>query len=213
MSATPFRQDGLGNAIFASVGPRLHKVDKEYLHQQGAVLKPEVITIETRFSYAFADDYSKMLSALTEDEARNTLILQKIVQDYEKNRESILVVSDRKKHCEKLSETLRIGNRVLTGSTKKSEREEIVEDLRSGKVKVLFSTIQLVGEGFDVPGLSALFITTPIKFSGRVIQVVGRILRPSKGKKPRVYDFRDNRINVLYWSGIGRDRIYKKQWG
>lgn len=60
--------------------------------------------------------------------------------------------------------------------------------------------------------LTALFLTTPIKFAGRLVQVCGRVLRAKKGKTPRIYDFRDDNISVLQNSGWGRDRVYKKEW-
>jgi superfamily II DNA or RNA helicase len=213
LTATPFRKDGLGNAIFASIGPKLHTVSKEVLHDIGAVLKPKIYCIPTDFTYLWTNDYSTMMSELTQDEARNQLIIEQIQADYARFKEPILIVSDRKKHCETLSEMLGIDNRVLTGSTPKYEREGIVNDIKNKRCPILISTIQLVGEGFDLPELSALFLTTPIKFSGRILQVAGRILRPSEGKVPRIYDFRDDYVDVLKYSGYNRDRIYKKQWG
>ncbi|MCD6175273.1 MAG: ATP-dependent helicase, partial [Planctomycetes bacterium] len=68
--------------------------------------------------------------------------------------------------------------------------------------------IQLIGEGFDCPNLSSLVLTTPIKYSGRLIQVVGRILRPAAGKKPVIYDFIDHQVGVLRASAQSRNRVY-----
>jgi len=216
LTATPFRSDGLGHAIFASIGPKLHKVDKKMLLDIGAVLKPEIFRVETDFYYMFTNDYSTMLSKLTKDVDRVKLVCAKIAQDIKTHHDNVLIVSDRKEHCKIMQETLEneynIKGRVLTGSGRKKEREEIVKEVRAGKCKALFATTSLVGEGFDVPNLTSLFITTPIKFTGRLMQVVGRVLRPSPGKSPRVYDFRDNNISVLQYSGIGRDRLYRKEW-
>ena len=59
-----------------------------------------------------------------------------------------------------------------------------------GGVKVLVATGQLIGEGFDCRELSTLFLATPIRFNGRLLQYLGRILRPAPGKdKARVYDY------------------------
>ena len=59
---------------------------------------------------------------------------------------------------------------------------------------MLFSTLALIGEGFDCPDMDALFLSTPIKFSGRLKQVVGRVLRPAEGKEPLVYDYTDSNV-------------------
>jgi superfamily II DNA or RNA helicase len=88
------------------------------------------------------------------------------------------------------------------------QRTTLIDDIRQGNIEVLISTVQLIGEGFDCSGLRALFLTTPIKFSGRLLQVVGRILRPSAGKKPRVYDYADP-VKVLESSARARSLIFK----
>lgn len=100
---------------------------------------------------------------------------------------------------------------VLTGNTRDRERKAIVGRLNSGNVKVLVATGQLIGEGFDCQGLSTLFLATPIKFSGRLIQYLGRILRPAPGKdRAKVYDFADVNVGVLWASAKQRQRVYQR---
>jgi superfamily II DNA or RNA helicase len=82
-----------------------------------------------------------------------------------------------------------------------------VAAIRGGELGVLISTVQLIGEGFDCPDLCTLFLTTPIKFTGRVLQVVGRILRPAAGKQPKVYDYVDP-VRVLHASAQARLRLF-----
>ena len=224
LTATAFRQDGLGDAIFAHIGHKLHKVDMNVLHKTGAVLKPKIIQIQTNFRAAdcFADEekmiYSSIIKKLVEDDDRNNLIADTIQHDLKRFKQNIIVVSDRVQHCKKIAEILRsknIESHVLSGQVKNKDRKEIVADVKTGRCKVLIATISLIGEGFDAPNLSALFLTTPISFSGRIIQTAGRILRPDKNDKnkiPRIFDFRDTNIKILRYSGFKRDRIYKKQW-
>lgn len=215
LSATTFRRDGLGHTIFACIGPKKHTVDKKMLYETGAVLVPEVRRIETAFSYMFTNDYSTMIRHLAEDHNRNSLICTTIHADFKKYNEPILIVSDRKKHCETIQKMLlnyyKIDAVVLTGTVKKTERQEIVQKLRKGELRIVIATVTLVSEGFDLPELNALFMMTPIKFAGKVIQLVGRIRRPSEHSQPRIYDFRDNYVNVLKYSGFARDRVYKAE--
>lgn len=217
LTATPFRRDGLGHAIFASIGPLLHKVNKTMLQEIGAVLKPDVIRVLTDYGREMdylADGYSRTIKYLCEDEQRNLKISYQIRSDLKKNKQNVLVVSDRKYHCDLIQKALhKIGveSVVLTGGTKGKERKGTVEKVKSGKCRVLIATTSLIGEGFDAPSLSALFLCTPIKFAGRILQTVGRVLRPSDGAKPRLYDFRDNNISALRYSGYGRDRVYHKE--
>lgn len=221
LSATAFRKDGLGNAIFCHIGPSIHKVDSKMLQDTGAVLKPQIILVKTgyKFGRGFADEedasYSQIISDMTKNNARNKLICSTISNDLKQNRQNVLVVSDRVSHCKEIADILRlfkIDSHVLSGQVKASERKAIVEDVKDGRCKVLIATISLIGEGFDAPNLSALHLTTPIKFSGRLIQTVGRVLRPEEGKIPRVFDYRDENVKVLRYSGFTRNKIYKKEW-
>lgn len=216
LSATAYRNDGLGDAIYAFIGPKIHTVNSDDLHSVGAVLKPVIIEIPTKFYHYYTGNYSEMISALVKDAGRNELIAKTVAWDVKKYDSAVLVVSDRVKHCSDMQlklKALRVDSRVLTSATPKDERAEIIDGVNEGRIKVLFSTIQLIGEGFDAPNLHALFIATPVKYKGRLIQIIGRVLRPEEGKIARVYDFRDVKTEVLKRMGKSRDTIYKQQWG
>lgn len=214
LSATPFRRDGLGKAIYIFIGPKVHKVKKSDLHKTGAVLKPFVFKMNSRFVCKDDIPYATKVRKLVENQVRNIFICKTIRQDLKEFNSPILIVSDRVTHCYELQKILKsnkIKSEVLSGKTKKKERTEIVNRVKKNEVKVLFATISLIGEGFDAPGLHALILATPIKFEGRVIQVCGRVLRPEKGKEPRIYDFRDNLVESFRFQGYARDRIYNKE--
>ena len=216
LSATAFRSDKLDKAIIAFVGPKIHKVDSNMLHECGAVLKPQIIRRETDFRYNFLGEYSTMLSAVCKNETRNRLIIDDVANDIKKNNNTILVVTDRVNHIDLMSDLLwrkGIKSVTLTSKTPKDDRKAIIQGLNDGHDKIVFSTIQLIGEGFDCSNLHAIFLASPIKFDGRLLQVIGRVLRPEIGKKARVYDYRDNMVDTLLRAGISRDKLYKKQWG
>lgn len=196
LSATAFRRDGLTRLIHLYLGDPVHKVCDRDLQQSGAVLKAELMPRPTEFRYVYRGNYQALMKALTADPARNRQIVADIVREatVADTAGTLLVVSDRVQHCEQLARLLaeqEVACEVLTGATPAERRQAVVEAIRAGELKVVISTIQLIGEGFDCPGLHTLFLTTPIKFSGRLLQVVGRILRPAAGKQPRVYDYVD----------------------
>ena len=178
------------------------------MNEIGAVLRPEIGQIETDFSYDYQDDYTRMLTAVTEDEARNTQIVNEALKHQE--RGTTLLVSDRVNHCLALAALLSARGHepaILTGKTPKKKRLQIVADVRAGKVTFLISTLSLISEGFDCSGLCVLALATPVSFAGRITQTVGRILRPGKDKRPLVLDFADNQVGVLRWSARKRLRI------
>ena len=214
LSATPFRRDGLTKVIHYYLGPLAHAVDAGHLREIGAVLTPEIIIRETGFRWCGdqSGEYQRLLSDLTQDETRNALIAQDVKRELAREAGTSLVVSDRVGHLEALAACLRaLGEdmALLTGKTPTAQREAIVERIRAGKVRVLGSTVQLIGEGFDAPGLASLFLATPIKFSGRLLQVVGRVLRPQTGKVPRVFDYIDP-VGVLTASAKARAETYRR---
>jgi superfamily II DNA or RNA helicase len=212
LSATAYRrEDILTQLIYFYLGPRVHKVDAAFLQDSGAILKPEIILRSTEFVYHYRDDYAAMLKALAADEKRNWQIAQDVVDESAKGEGILLVVSDRVAHCERLAELIAeqgVSVAVLTGKDPLEKREKIVEQVRRSSIRVLVSTLQLIGEGFDAPQLTTLFLATPIKFSGRLTQVIGRILRPAAGKKALVYDYVDEKVSILKNSAKERSKTY-----
>lgn len=213
LSATPFRRDGLSRLIYWFIGDVAHKIEREGLIENGAILPAEVTWRETNFTTTVdpSERYSTMLSELCEDEARNELIVADVARELSTTG-TVLVLTDRKNHCQTLQDMLArrgIEAEVLTGDLPAKPRQAVVEKLATGQIRVVVATGQLIGEGFDCKGLSTLVLATPIRFYGRVIQSLGRVLRPAPGKtKARVIDFLDP-IGVLQASARARDRAYR----
>jgi superfamily II DNA or RNA helicase len=217
LSATPWRRDKLSKLIFWHLGDVHHEVDKAHLVETGDVLPAEVIVRETNFKpfYDPVNEYSKMLSELTADTDRNVLIASDVAQETLNCGGICLVLSDRKAHCENLQSLLKyrfkIDSELLTGDLNLSERQKVIERLNQNKVDVVIATGQLIGEGFDCKNLSTLFLATPISFSGRVLQYLGRVLRPAPGKKmARVFDYIDIHVETLTKAAQSRQRVYRQ---
>ena len=213
LSATPWRRDKLSPLIYWHLGDKVHEIKKDDLIKTGDVLPVEVIVRETDFRpwHDPSEEYSKMLSELTEDPERNALIAHDVACESKNGGGICLVLSDRKVHCETIQDllgALGIKAELLTGSLSKAKREQVVNDLTTGKVKVLCATGQLIGEGLDCPKLTTLFLTTPVSFDGRLLQYLGRVLRPAPGKdKAKVYDYVDP-VGVLRAAFTARRRVY-----
>jgi superfamily II DNA or RNA helicase len=217
LSATPWRRDKLSKLIFWHLGDVHHEVDKAHLVETGNVLTAQVIVRETDFKpyYDPVNEYSKMLSELTADTDRNVLIASDVARETAASRGICLVLSDRKAHCENLQSLLKyrfkIDSELLTGDLRLGDRQKVIERLNQQKAKVVIATGQLIGEGFDCKNLSTLFLATPISFSGRVLQYLGRVLRPAPGKKmARVFDYIDIHVETLTKAAKTRQRVYRQ---
>ncbi len=216
LSATPYRRDQLSKLIFWHLGDKHHEVDKSQLIESGDVLPAKVIFRNTDFStrYEPITEYSKMLAELARDTKRNIQIATDIADEAAKNSGICLILSDRKAHCENLQSLLRyrfkLSSELLTGDLDMSERKKVVERVNRGDAQILIATGQLIGEGFDCKGLTTLFLATPIKFSGRLLQYLGRVLRPAPGKKyARVFDYVDVHVKPLKKAARARRRVYR----
>ena len=217
LSATPWRRDKLSKLIFWHLGDVHHEVDKNQLVETGDVLPAEIIIRNTNFKpyYDPVNEYSKMLSELTADTERNVLIASDVACETERKAGICLVLSDRKAHCENIRALLKyrfkIDSELLTGDLNMDERRNVIERLNQSEADVVIATGQLVGEGFDCPNLSTLFLATPIRFSGRVIQYLGRVLRPAPGKTvARVFDYVDIHVDTLTKAAMARQRVYQE---
>jgi superfamily II DNA or RNA helicase len=216
LSATPYRRDQLSKLIFWYLGDKHHEVDKGQLIESGDVLPAKVVFCTTDFStrYDPITEYSKMLAELASNTKRNIQIATDIANEAAKNSGICLILSDRKAHCENLQSLLhyrfKLASELLTGDLDMTERQKVVERVNRGDVQILIATGQLIGEGFDCKGLTTLFLATPIKFSGRLLQYLGRVLRPAPGKKyARVYDYVDVHVEPLKKAARARQRVYR----
>jgi superfamily II DNA or RNA helicase len=216
LTATIWRRDKLSNVIFWHVGDVTGRIDKLDLLASGNLCDAQVRWVETAFNTLTdtSEYYSQVLSELTEDYPRNRLICDTV-----ENHQSPgirLLLSDRKEHCQILHDTLlkenNMRSEILTGASSPKERDRIIQDLQQGRCTTLIATGQLIGEGFDLPGICAMFLTTPVKFSGRLIQYIGRALRPAPGKKKAViFDFVDILNPVFEASARSRAFTYEQQ--
>ena len=217
LSATPWRRDKLSKLIFWHIGDVQHEIEPEGLVASGDVLKAEVIRRETEFRPYFdpVSEYSRMLSELAADKARNIQIVDDVAAASQEAAGVCLVLSDRKAHCENLRALLKLRHGitagVLTGDLPTTKRRALAETMQTGEVRVVVATGQLIGEGFDCPRLETLFLVTPIRFSGRLLQYLGRVLRPAPGKeRARVFDYVDVHVDTLVKAARARQRVYER---
>lgn len=216
LSATPWRRDKLSKLIFWHLGDLHYKLERNQLLRSGDVLSAEVTVRETNFKpyHDPSTEYTQMLAELVADDERNRLIAEDVAKAAREHPGVSLVLSDRKVHCETLKALLKYRHHiiaeVLTGNLSAPERRKVLERLKQGEFKVLIATGQLMGEGFDCKDLTTLFLTTPVRFKGRVLQYLGRVLRPAPQKKvARVYDYVDIHVEPLKSAARERMSVYQ----
>lgn len=220
LSATVHRADGMIQATFALLGDIVYTVPDEAVADKVMQVGIKPIGTGVKISRECLNtdgtlNYAKMINYLCEDAYRNTIIRNQVIRESDK---SCLILSDRLEHLETLINLLPFNIRdnavmisgKMTSKKGKAEREQALEDMRSGKKKYLFATYSLAKEGLDIPCLERLFLATPQKDYAVITQSIGRIARTCEGKAdPICYDFVDD-IGYLVKSYKKRCATYKK---
>lgn len=130
-----------------------------------------------------SSDYSKEAMMLA---SVNSQIVGDVVKNYQKfaaGKQAILFATDigTGEKMEKQFRDAGIAAKLLTGDTNDKERLQALIDYRERKTQVLLN-IDLFDEGLDVPGIECVIMARPTMSLGKYLQMIGRGLRPMKGK-------------------------------
>lgn len=221
LTATPERSDGLIRATFSLIGGVAWEVPDSAIADRvmGVTIRRVNTDFEMDDSCLNVDgtiNYVKLIESLTTNHERNKLIARKIMADKE---HSCLILSDRLNQLEEIRALLpyemQEKSAFISGKMQskkaKAEREQALEDMRTGKLKYLFASYSLAKEGLDIPRLDRLFLASPAKFSAVITQAVGRVRRTFEGKEtPVVYDFVDGEVGFCERAWKERCRSYRK---
>ncbi len=198
LTATPIRKDGHQPIIFMQCGPLRYSHDsisqmaEQTFHR---MLIPRFTTYRN-----FIEDennYMKVLRDMSEDKARNNLIVEDVRKVLEEGRTPI-ILTNLTSHVETLLEMLSpLCKNVITlvGSEPIGEKRKKMEHLKEilpSEDLVILATGKYVGEGFDYPRLDTLFLALPVSWKGVIAQYSGRLHREYEGKNEvRIYDYVD----------------------
>ena len=195
LSATPERKDKLMYVINWFLGPLLYKsstedkidsdVKVEYFEYEPE--NPEFNSIIYNSNGVMFT--SLMINKVVEYEPRN-IFIKNILEDLFLENRTMLVLTDRVEHTEKLFQLLSPNIQENTGILHSKLKQDQREILMKTK-KILIATYSMCKEGFDVERLNTLIMATS---RPDVDQIVGRILRIEKSKRrihPLIIDIVD----------------------
>lgn len=204
-TASETRADGMHPALKHIFGPVIHK------QKFSSPVKLTVEPVRTNFHrrYRGPYDWKFLLDDLISDDERNRQIAEVADAEIQKGN-SILILSRRIEHLDRISGAITGPNEILTGARSRSDRKRILKEFRSGRIRCLLAT-QLADEALDVPRLNRVILTHPGKHEGRIIQQIGRAIRTHPEKTDAViYDVVDHRVSVLRRQWAQRLRTYKQ---
>jgi superfamily II DNA or RNA helicase len=207
LTATPSRPDGHHPIIFFYCGPIRHTVDAK-VQAEKRPFEHYLIPRFTSFRIGGTDNtealtIQEIYSKLIEDQIRNELIIDDVVECHKNGRNS-LVLTGRLAHVNSLSDSLKrkIPNVIsLTGGMGTKKTAEVLQKITSipgNRPFVLVATGSFIGEGFDESRLDTLFLAMPVAWKGTLQQYAGRLHRLHKKKKDvQIYDYIDIHERML----------------
>jgi superfamily II DNA or RNA helicase len=203
LSATPERKDGLTKVLHWFIGPTFFSAFRENQKQVEVFpikyecpLYNEMPPLQRNGKLSLVN----MITELVEHPGRNAMIV-KLVRDIYNQGRKLLVLSDRRFHCEFLHNKFSKSSGLYMGGMKQEKLDE------SAEKSIIFATFSQAHEGLDIPALDTVILATP---KSDIKQSVGRILRETPGKKndPHIYDIIDNWsiLNAMYYK---RSKVYR----
>jgi superfamily II DNA or RNA helicase len=203
-TASPTRADGMHPSMRFIVGPIIHR------QKFSSPVELEVVPIRTNFKMLYRGpfDWGPLLNKLVSDDERNNEIAEVANREVREGN-SVLVLSRRIEHLERIAELMSEDCEILTGKRSTKDRRRILQGFRAGEIRCLLAT-QLADEALDVQRLNRVLLTHPGKHEGRIIQQIGRAIRTHPEKQNAViYDFVDWNVGVLRRQWNQRRRTYK----
>lgn len=201
LTATPFRtssgdittsEGALFNAI-AYEKPMIELINEGYLSP--LVSKRTVTEIDLSQVHTRGGEFiNSELQAATDKEAITQAAVQEII-GYGQDRQAWLIFCAGVDHAVHVKDELvrcGISAAVVTGNTPSAEREQILNDYKSGVIKAI-SNCDVLTTGFDAPNTDLIALLRGTQSPGLYVQMVGRGTRLAENKANcLVLDFAGN---------------------
>lgn len=139
----------------------------------------------------------QVLDRVAADHARMGILVESIKNLEAERGRSVLVFTPNVLSAQVLAATLLyrgIEAASVSGQTGRQERRDVIKRFKDGEIQVL-ANCDLLTQGFDAPGVTALYIARPTFSPNAYIQMAGRGLRgPKNGGKEEclIVDLADN---------------------
>lgn len=202
-TGTDDRKDGKFKIVSQVIGPVTALIDIPQL--QAHIYVHPMDFVKTKAAYKGRAGFTNCVSFLTKHKKRNAFILEWILKDIEKGHNIVIPVY-RKEHVWDLVKAINdaVGKRVadgFTGGAKNkgdlAKRKQVLDDAKSGKIRVTVGIRSLMQRGLNVPRWSMIYCVMPINNEPNWKQESSRILTPFEGKRdPGIRFFVDQNIGM-----------------
>ena len=187
----------------------IYKIGANELIARGFLTKPVIGLHEThydtsRLEFNKKGEIKKESFSQFDDSCLTKGIINEIKTIAEtQNRKGVMVFASSIKHAERCLSYFEQGEAwLITGATKKKERELIIEQFKRQEFKYLVN-VAVLTTGFDAPHVDVVAVLRPTDSASLFQQIIGRGLRLSKGKKDcLILDYAENIENFDLYNDL-----------
>ncbi|MCB1160553.1 MAG: DEAD/DEAH box helicase, partial [Leptospiraceae bacterium] len=194
LTATLVREDGLEEDVFSLIGPKKYDVPWKELETKSWIAEARCIEIrvsmedDLRLKYSVSDDREKFRIASENQEKLKAIDL--LIRRHPNS--NLLIIGQYIDQLETISKKFKIP--LITGKTPLSERQELYNAFRTGKINSLVVS-KVANFSIDLPDANiAIQVSGTFGSRQEEAQRLGRVLRPKQN---------DN--TAIFYSLISRD--------
>ena len=223
LSGTPFKKTQDTDLILMSrTGTLLYDLPPTRLQDVGHLAKADLLIYEVTQPQGMELGWREAMDELVfQHPARTEFIIRKALEHAKTGKSILLIAGNSVGYVKNLQEEWKRQAALVRGTipraafvTGTSGRERVgkaVQDLRDGRISLLCSTV-LFDEGTDVPSLDVVILASPSKSFVKVMQRIGRGLRPKvSGGKLLVIDILDSNNPYLIKHFYSRLKTYESE--
>lgn len=200
--------------LYACTGDIINKISNDYLINNGFSAKPICILFTVTSPELEKENYSDAYTlGIVESQERLDYITS-ICEKETASKNTVLILVEHIEHGTLIKEELEKLNKQVfftNGTLSSDDRQQLLDDLKNGKIDVLIST-SILDEGVDVSNINAIIYARGMKSSRKLLQGIGRGLRKkADGSKLRFYDFIDDMNTTLLSHSLNRYEVLKRE--
>ena len=178
LTGTIPKEDFESQAIFASIGPVVHRIQAHELQEKGVLSNCHVNVVQLLDLPEFAT-YADELNYLVTDEDR-MIHISKLIRTIAESGNTLVLVN-------RIDSGNFIVNELddsvfISGKVKTKDRKEEYDEVAIADNKIIVATYGVAAVGINIPRIFNLVLLEPGKSFVRVIQSIGRGIRKAEDK-------------------------------
>lgn len=194
-SGTPWREAGDDILLEAVSGPQIVNIGASELIEKGFLVRPYITFKSMPTIRNIGSSYPEVYkNFIINNDYRNFYIADSTKKLVQSGR-TVLIIYSKIAHGEILQDFIKeqgVQSIILNGGNNSQQRSDSIQKVKDGECKIILAS-SIFDQGIDIPILDSLIMAGGGKSTARVLQRIGRVMRPYNGKKNAIIlDFFDN---------------------